>query len=112
VERALRVGVVEEASLDRLDWLLAVAAKIADRAANEVRDVVSQPGGEHPPVGEAMGHLFEIRNEIYKEQPDLMPEFLKGKGRGASRGRTRPGGADGGRRRLAGPGDASVPVRR
>jgi hypothetical protein len=67
-------------SLDRLDWLLAVAAKVADRAAKEVRDVDLNRQVNIRRVGEALGHLFEIRNEIYRERPDLMPEFLKGKG--------------------------------
>jgi BMFP domain-containing protein YqiC len=71
---------IEGPSLDRLDWLLAVAAKVADRAASEIRDVDLNSEVNIRRVGQALWNLFEIRNEIHKERPDLMPEFLKGKG--------------------------------
>ena len=64
-------------SLDRLDWLLAVAAKLADRAAKEVRDVDLNREVNIRRVGEALGKLFAIRSEIYEKRPDLLPEFVK-----------------------------------
>jgi hypothetical protein len=56
-----------------------VAAKVADRPASEVHEVDLNRHVNIRRVGEALGHLLEIRNEICKERPDLMPEFLQGK---------------------------------
>jgi hypothetical protein len=72
----------------RFDAVIPDACCEAPNATKRVRiatDFDASPGSVHRDelnirrVGEALGNLFEIRNEIYEERPDLMPEFLKGK---------------------------------
>lgn len=62
-------------SLDRLNATLRIAASILDNAAGQIRDAALSPTREHiGSVGQALAHIFEIQNAIYKLRPDLEPQ--------------------------------------
>ncbi|MBL0729655.1 hypothetical protein [Piscinibacter sp. HJYY11] len=58
--------------------LLTVATSLIDQAAGEIRDSKLEPVRENiEHIGRAIAELFEIQQQIYRLQPDLMPDYLK-----------------------------------
>ena len=64
------------ATYEELEILLNEASHLLDRAAENVRDVGLDPEENVRKIGEAMVLVAEIRQQIYKQRPDLKPEYL------------------------------------
>jgi len=65
------------ASLEQLDNLLSQAANLLDQAGSEIRDLQLNSEENLRKVGEALVNIFEIRLQIFKQRPDLTPDYLK-----------------------------------
>lgn len=65
------------ASLEELCAQIQRAADELDAAAGMVRDLGLDPEVNIRKIGEALGHIFEIRHEIYRRRPDLAPDWFK-----------------------------------
>lgn len=68
------------ASLEYLNKLLTESSESLDVAAREIRDLQLNPEQNIKVIGEILMKIFEIRLQIYKQRPDLAPDYLKGKG--------------------------------
>ena len=65
------------ASLESINEKLRVAAENLDQVAAEIRDLPLEPSKQHIRViGEALAYIFEIQHKIYRERPDLEPDYL------------------------------------
>lgn len=67
------------ASLEQLNNLLSQAADLLDEAGNQVRDLQVNSEENLRKIGEALVNIFEIRMQIFKQRPDLTPDYLKEK---------------------------------
>ena len=66
------------ASLDTINRLLTVAAKLIDQAAGEIRDAKLEPVQENVEhMGRALAEVFDVQHKIYTLRPDLTPAHLK-----------------------------------
>jgi hypothetical protein len=66
------------ATLESLNTLLSVAAKLLDEAAREIRDVPLEPREPNIcRIGDSLASIYEIQHHIYALRPDLMPEYLR-----------------------------------
>jgi hypothetical protein len=66
------------ASLDNINRLLTVAAKLIDNAAAEIRDAKLEPVRENiEHMGRALAEVFEVQHTIYGLRPELTPAHLK-----------------------------------
>lgn len=77
--RRLPIDANNIASIDDLEKVLKEATHRLDNCAAAIRDLRLDPETNVRRVGEAIVLVSEIRNEIYKQRPDLMPEDLKTK---------------------------------
>ena len=67
------------ATLESLNELLREAARLLDKAAEEIRDSPLKPirsNIEH--TGKALAEVFELQLQIDALRPDLSPQFMKG----------------------------------
>lgn len=65
------------ASLESIHQLLAVAARLLDSAASEIRDAKLEPVRENiGQIGQILAGIFEIEQKIYALRPDLEPAYL------------------------------------
>ena len=65
------------ASPESIHQLLAVAARLLDSAASEIRDAKLEPVRENiTQIGHALAVIFEIKRKIYALRPDLEPAYL------------------------------------
>jgi len=65
------------ASHETLLLTLELAGGLLDRAAGEIRDIPLQPTKEHiTRIGQILGEIFEIQQQIYAIRPDLTPSYL------------------------------------
>lgn len=63
-------------TLVKLNETLRVAASLLDSAAGQIRDAALSPTKEHiGSIGQALGHIFDIQNAIYKRRPELEPKY-------------------------------------
>ena len=63
-------------ALTKLNETLRVAASLLDSAAGQIRDAALSPTKEHiGSIGQALGHIFDIQNAIYKRRPELEPKY-------------------------------------
>ena len=67
------------ASWEELENLLREASNLLDKAAAEILDLGLDPERNVRRIGEAIVLAAEIRNEIYIQRQDLMPEYLRKK---------------------------------
>ena len=67
----------KKAALKRLNERLTESAKLLDKAAMEVRDLKLNSKYNIRKIGEALANIFEIQMQIYKQQPNLRPDYLK-----------------------------------
>ena len=66
------------ASIEHINELLAVAARLIDTASGEIRDTPLEPVSENiEHMGRALASIFEVQHRIYALRSDLMPEYLK-----------------------------------
>jgi hypothetical protein len=75
--RRLTVGANNIATFDDLEKILKEATHRLDNCVAAIRDLRLDPETNVRRVGEAILLVSKIRNEIYKQRPDLMPEDLK-----------------------------------
>jgi len=62
--------------LTQLDATLRAAASLLDNAAGQIRDAALSPTKEHiGSIGQALAHIFDIQNAIYKLRPELQPTY-------------------------------------
>jgi len=64
-------------SLDDLNARLERASKMLDGCATMIRDNAEIDSANIRNIGDALVAVVEIRYEIYKVRPDLMPDLLK-----------------------------------
>ncbi|MGJ3702489.1 MULTISPECIES: hypothetical protein [Variovorax] len=65
------------ASPESIHRLLAVASRLLDSAASEIRDAKLEPVRENiSQIGHLIAGIFEIQQEIYVLRPDLKPAYL------------------------------------
>ena len=65
------------ATLESINNLLAIVARLLDQAASQTRDAELQPvqaNVEH--IGRALAEIFRLQHKIYEIQPDLKPKYL------------------------------------
>jgi Protein of unknown function (DUF2379) len=65
------------ASPESIHHLLIVAARLLDRAAQEIRDAKLEPvrdNIEH--IGRALAEVFDVHRQIYALRPQLKPAYL------------------------------------
>ncbi len=67
----------KQLTLDYLNILLERSVKTLDRCAGLIRDIEDFPNSNIRHIGEALMHITEIHINIWKQRPDLRPEFLK-----------------------------------
>jgi hypothetical protein len=77
--RRLPIDANNIATIDDLEKILKEATHRLDNCGAAIRDLRLDPETNVRRVGEAIVLVSEIRNEIYKQRPDLMPEDLKTK---------------------------------
>lgn len=65
------------ATLEKLDNLLSEAANLLDQAGSEITDLHMNSEENLRKIGEALVTIFEIRLQIFKQRPDLTPDYLK-----------------------------------
>ena len=76
-------GVAEPPPADRAKGLERLNEKLetASKLLNDCAELVVQldmPNGKVSAVGTCLALIFDIQERIYKERPDLIPQFLKG----------------------------------
>lgn len=62
--------------LDEIERDLARVAKVLDRMSAKIRDADLDPQRNVRRIGEALVNIFEIRHDIYRKRPDLLPRLL------------------------------------
>ena len=66
------------ASIEHINELLTVAARLIDTASGEIRDAPLEPVTENiEHIGGALASIFEVQHRIYALRPELTPEYLK-----------------------------------
>ena len=64
-------------NLESLHGRLDSAAMLLDEAAGEIRDIPLDPAKPNiRRIGEALGQIFDIQREIYRDKPELIPTSL------------------------------------
>jgi 2-methylisocitrate lyase-like PEP mutase family enzyme len=69
--------VAEERTLDTLNADLTRSGKMLNDCANAMKELGLLPRANIRHIAEALVAIFEIQSDIYKQRPDLMPEYLK-----------------------------------
>jgi hypothetical protein len=65
------------ASLETINRLLTVAAKLLDDTAAEIRGTRFEPVRENiEKIGRALVEIFDVQQKIYALRPDLTPKYL------------------------------------
>ena len=77
--RRLAIDANNIVSFDDLERILKEVTHRLDNCAAAIRDLRLDTESNVRRVGEAIFLISEIRNEIYRQRPDLMPEDLKTK---------------------------------
>lgn len=65
------------ASFEELEKLLEDASRLLDQAAKQIRDLDLEPQKNIRRIGEAVVLVSEIRSQIYRVLPELMPGYLR-----------------------------------
>lgn len=66
------------ATIESINSLLTVAARLIDSAAKKIRDAPFEPVSENiEHMGRALASIFEVQHQIYALRPQLMPEYLE-----------------------------------
>lgn len=66
-----------DAALNRLNEKLDVAAKVLDDCAQLIADTELDAPVHLRGIGNCLATIFDIHTQIYRERPDLTPQFLK-----------------------------------
>lgn len=64
-------------SFESINEKLLIAVENLDQAASEIHNLPLEPANQHiRGIGEALANVFQIQHEIYRQRPDLQPDFL------------------------------------
>jgi len=65
-------------ALGLIDRDLWEARRVLDRVARRIRDANFLVKENLFRVGHALVHIFDIQEEVHRERPDLIPQYLRG----------------------------------